>query len=55
MSTEIPISQLRVPSESEWPDEVRTLVEGFGDKLGFVPNIMPAFALLPGHFMGWWS
>ncbi len=55
MSTEIPISQLRVPAETEWPSEVRTLVEGFGDKLGFVPNIMPAFALLPGHFMGWWN
>ena len=55
MSAEKPISQLRVPSESEWPDEVRTLVEGFAEKLGFVPNIMSAFALLPGHFMGWWN
>ncbi len=54
MSTEIPISQLRVPPETEWPSEVRTVVEGFAEKLGFVPNIMSAFALLPGHFLGWW-
>ena len=49
------ISHLRVPSEEEQPDEVRGLIESFRERLGFAPNIMPAFSLLPGHFMGWWS
>ncbi len=49
------VSRLRVPAEYEWPDEVREVAAPFREKLGFVPNIMPAFALLPGHFRGWWA
>ena len=49
------ISYLRVPGEDEWPPEVRELAELFSSKLGFVPNIIRAFALLPEHFLGWWA
>ena len=49
------ISRIRVPAEDEWPDEVRDLIESFRERLGFAPNIMPAFALLPEHFMRWWA
>ncbi len=38
------ISYLRVPDEEEWPPEVRELAELFTAKLGFVPNILRAFA-----------
>ncbi len=48
------ISSLRVPPEEEWPDEVREVVEPFRERLGFAPNIMLAFSLLPEHFVGWW-
>lgn len=49
------IGYLRVPDEEEWPSEVRELAELFTAKLGFVPNILRAFALLPDHFQGWWA
>lgn len=49
------ISRIRTPEEDEWPDEVRDLIESFRERLGFVPNIMSAFALLPEHFMHWWA
>lgn len=49
------ISYLRVPTEAEWPGEVRDLAELFSTKMGFVPNILRAFALLPDHFLGWWG
>lgn len=49
------ISHLRLPSVEEQPDEVRGLMESFREPVGFAPNIMPAFSLLPGHFLGWWS
>ena len=29
--------------------------ELFSAKLGFAPNILRAFALLPDHFLGWWA
>jgi uncharacterized peroxidase-related enzyme len=48
------ISYLRVPGEEEWPAEIRELAELFQSKLGFVPNIIRSFALLPDHFVGWW-
>lgn len=52
---ERPISYLRVPTDDERPEAVRELLESYRERLGFVPNIMPAFALLPQHFMRWWA
>ena len=49
------ISYLGVPDEEEWPRDVRELAELFSAKLGFVPNILRGFALLPDHFLGWWA
>lgn len=49
------ISYLRVPNNDEWPAEVRELADLFSEKLGFVPNILPSLALLPRHFLGWWT
>jgi hypothetical protein len=49
------ISYLRVPDEEEWPAEIRDLGELFESKIGFVPNIIRSFALIPDHFLGWWS
>ena len=48
------ISYLRVPAEEEWPAEIRELGELFESKIGFVPNIIRSFALIPDHFLGWW-
>ncbi len=48
------ISYLRVPDEEEWPEEIRELAELFLSKLGFVPNIIRSFALVPDHCVGWW-
>ena len=50
-----PISRLRVPTEDEWPAPVTDLAQGFRDKLGFVPNVVSNFALLPDHFQAWWA
>lgn len=49
------ISYLRVPDEQEWPTEIRELAQLYQSKLGFVPNILRSFALLPDHFLGWWG
>ena len=48
------ISYLRVPDEEEWPAEIRELGKLFQSKIGFVPNIIRSFALIPDHFLGWW-
>lgn len=49
-----PITWLRVPAEREVPGEVRELWRKAEEKLGFVPNVMRAFALRPAHLLGWW-
>ncbi len=49
------ISHLRVPDEEEWTPEIRELADWYQAKLGFVPNIIRGFALIPDHFVGWWS
>lgn len=49
------ISYLRVPDEQDWPPEVRELADLFYTTMGFVPNILRAFALFPDHFLGWWG
>jgi len=48
------ISWLRVPPESELPEEVRALMETAREKFGFVPNVLRALALRPDHFLAWW-
>jgi len=47
------ISYLLVPDEEEWPAEIRELGELFKSKIGFVPNIVRSFALIPDRFL-WW-
>ncbi len=37
------------------PAEVAELASGFAEKMGFVPNVIGNFALLPAHFLGWWA
>lgn len=49
------IGRLRVPAPEEWPAEVEELASGFAEKMGFVPNVVGNFALLPDHFLGWWA
>ena len=47
------MSWLRTPDESELPDEVRSLYEKPLEKLGFVPNVLRAWALRPSHLLRW--
>ena len=47
------MSWLRIPDESELPDEVRSLYEKPLEKLGFVPNVLRAWALRPSHLLRW--
>ena len=48
-----PTAWVRVPDESELPQEVRALFEKFREKTGFVPNVARNFALTPEHFLRW--
>ena len=47
------ISFLRVPASNELPEDVQTLHGKALEKLGFVPNVMQAWALRPDHLMAW--
>ena len=47
------ISFLRVPTNHELPEDVQTLHGKALEKLGFVPNVMRAWALRPDHLMAW--
>lgn len=47
------ISWLRVPTPAELPEEVQVLFSKANSKLGFVPNVMRAWALRPDHLMAW--
>jgi len=47
------MSWLRMPDESELPDDVRSLYEKPLEKLGFVPNVLRYYALRPSHLLGW--
>lgn len=49
------LGRLSVPDRSEWPATVGELAHDFEAKLGFVPNVIPNFALLPEHFVRWWA
>jgi uncharacterized peroxidase-related enzyme len=48
-----PTAWVRVPDESELPEEVRVLFGKFKEKTGFVPNVARNFALTPEHFLRW--
>ena len=49
------IGRLRAPDPGQWPAEIAELASGFADKMGFVPNVIGNFALLPAHFLSWWA
>lgn len=49
------IGRLRPADPDEWPDEIARLADRFMAKMGFVPNVMPNFALIPDHFLHWWA
>jgi uncharacterized peroxidase-related enzyme len=49
------LAWLHVPAEEDVPAEVKELWETPLEKLGFVPNVLRAFALRPGHLLRWWS
>ena len=48
------IARLHVPDEEDVPDEVKELWAMPLEKLGFVPNVLRAYALRPRH-LGWWN
>jgi uncharacterized peroxidase-related enzyme len=37
------------------PADVKAVWAAVEEKLGFVPNVMRAFAFRPKHFLGWWG
>jgi len=47
------VTWLRLPDESELPQEVLDLWAPPREKLGFVPNVLRAFALRPSHLLAW--
>lgn len=47
------ITWLRVPDEQELPREVLDLWAPSLEKLGFVPNVLRAYALRPRHLLLW--
>jgi uncharacterized peroxidase-related enzyme len=47
------VTWLRLPDEAELPREVLDLWEPSLEKLGFVPNVLRAFALRPSHLLAW--
>lgn len=48
-----PTAWVRVPLESEVPEDVQALFGKFREKTGFVPNVARNFALMPEHFLRW--
>ena len=49
------VGWLRVPDESELPEEVLALYTKPRERLGFVPNVLRYFGLRPNHLLGWWA
>lgn len=47
------ITWLRVPEADELPEEVLALWAPSLEKLGFVPNVLRAYALRPTHLVTW--
>ncbi len=48
-----PISWLHLPPDDEAPDEVKELWAKPLEKLGFVPNVLRAYAVRPRHLLLW--
>jgi uncharacterized peroxidase-related enzyme len=48
-----PICWLDIPDADEVPDEVRALWSKPLEKLGFVPNVLRAYAIRPRHLQLW--
>jgi uncharacterized peroxidase-related enzyme len=51
--SDAPISRLLVPDPESLPEEVRDLFDAAHEKLGFVPNVLRAWALRPQHLARW--
>jgi uncharacterized peroxidase-related enzyme len=51
--TDQPITWLRVPERDELPEAVLELWAPSLEKLGFVPNVLRAYALRPSHLLRW--
>jgi uncharacterized peroxidase-related enzyme len=51
-SSDAPLSRLRVPDESELPEDIQELFAKCREKLGFVPNVYRAYALRPEQLRG---
>ncbi len=47
------VAWVHVPAEDELPEEVRSLWGRAQEKLGFVPNVLRAWALRPEHLLRW--
>ena len=52
MSSE-PVTWLRLPESEELPPEVYELWAPSLERLGFVPNVLRAYALRPSHLLAW--
>lgn len=50
-----PTAWVKVPPESQAPEDVQTLFGKFREKTGFVPNVARNFALMPEHFLRWFK
>lgn len=48
-----PTAWVKVPVESEAPEDVQVLFGKFKEKTGFIPNVARNFALTPEHFIRW--
>jgi uncharacterized peroxidase-related enzyme len=48
-----PTAWVKVPPESEAPEDVQILFGKFKERTGFIPNVARNFALTPEHFMRW--
>lgn len=49
------VSWLPEPSVEELPEEVRELVAKARERLGYVPNVVRAYAFRPDRFIRWWK
>ena len=47
------LTWLRVPTREELPAEVLAQWDASLERLGFVPNVLRAFALRPAHLLAW--
>jgi uncharacterized peroxidase-related enzyme len=50
-----PISWFPVPTEASWPPDIAALAARFRERLGFVPNVLLAYAWRPDRFRAWFA